>query len=237
MPEKYYNQTAQELDGLGKKFGEAVAGKIIGMRHKEYKENRAIPPGRFEIRFESTIGDPGHGEACSICPQEIETLAKGMVVEKTSGSSQKGAMIVRPVSYGQLAYFAARPCVKECYELDSLDAQLKRHDKKFHNLVHAGKAIFGKLAEERGENPRILNDWAIVLEGQIDERGLGTHAHLLYGTKNDDWKALAHLREKETDIILKVRPRSYADLLEIVDKYAKKVCEIEQSEFGMTPSD
>ncbi len=239
MPDKYYNQTENELDTLGKKLGYVVAGQIIGGRHEEYKERRAIPPGRFKIMFESTTGDPGHGEACSICPQEMKTLADGMVVENIGGDSlQKGNMIVRPVSHGQLAHFAALPCVKEGYKLDDLNAQFDMYGKKFHTLVHAGKAIFGKLAEERGDMPRILNDWAIVLDGQkIDEQGLGTHAHLPYGTKNDDWKALAHLREKETDIILRVRPKSYRGLLELADKHAKKVCEIEQAEFATAPSD
>lgn len=237
MPEKYYNQTEQELDVLGKKFGDRTAGIIIAMRHKEYKEHREIPPGRIEIRFESTTGDPGHDEACSICPQEIETLAKGMVVEKTSGSSQKGAMIVRPVSYGQLAHFAALRCVKEGYELDSLDAQLERYGGRFLSEGEALKAIGRRRDETNGKKVIMANDFEVSVEG-LDAARLKEFEEYASAIWNEN-ETLKAAKLNGGTAKVSMRLKSYGKLFEMLDgkPIVKMVEEVCMQSRAVTPSD
>lgn len=127
---------------------------------------------------------------------------------------------------------------------DYLNKIFERYGKKFPTSLQAMKVIGGKLDEERGEKPRIYNDWLAVLDGPvIDENtahGLEKYAHLLYGTKDEDWKAvreLVGLKTSETDVVLRLRPKSYGLLLEMTERYAKKVYEVDSREFSQAPSD
>lgn len=126
-------------------------------------------------------------------------------------------------------------------DMDDLNMIFEQYRNKFANSLQAMKAIGGKLDEERGETPHMANDWLAVLEGPvIDEkaaRGLEEYAYLLYGTKDEDWKAVRKLglKTSEIDVVLRLRPKSYGHLLKMTERYAKKVYEIDPADFSQTP--
>lgn len=124
-----------------------------------------------------------------------------------------------------------------------VDAALERYGRKFPGYTQALKAIGGMLDEEMGEKPYIANDWLAVLDGPaIDEKmahELEAYAHLLYGTKDENWKPVGKLglKTSDTDVVLRLRPKSYGLLLEMAERYAKKVYELDAREFSQTPRD
>ncbi len=123
---------------------------------------------------------------------------------------------------------------------DDLNIIFGQYRNKFVNSLQAMKAIGGRLDEENGKRPHIANDWVAVLDGPvIDENGLGECAYLLYGTKDEDWKAVKELglKTSDTDVVIKLRPKSYGLLLKMTERYAKKVYEVDPVEFSVMSSD
>lgn len=127
------------------------------------------------------------------------------------------------------------------HKTDDLNTIFEQYRNKFANSQQALKAIGGKLDEDSGKKvPKIYNDWVAVLDGPaIDENALGEYAYLLYGTNDEKWKAVdaLGLKTSDTDIVLKLRPKSYGLLLEMAERYAKKVYEIDPVEFSVMSRD
>lgn len=125
-----------------------------------------------------------------------------------------------------------------------LNMIFERYRNKFTDSQQALKAIGGKLDEDSGKKvPKIYNDWLAVLDGPTidDNRAheLGEYAYLLYGTDDEKWKAVdaLGLKTSDTDIVLKLRPKSYGLLLKMTERYAKKVYEIDPVEFSVMSRD
>ncbi len=122
---------------------------------------------------------------------------------------------------------------------DDLNMIFEQYRNKFANSQQAMKAIGGKLDEDSGNNvPKIYNDWLAVLDGPVIDESkaheLEECAYLLYGTKDEDWKAVRKLglKTSEIDVVLRLRPKSYGHLLKMTERYAKKVYEIDPVEFS-----
>ncbi len=80
----------------------------------------------------------------------------------------------------------------------------------------------------------------MVLDGPVVDENraheLGEYAYF-DGTKDEDWRAVRELglKTSDTDIVLKLRPKSYGLLLKMAGQYAKKVYEVDPVEFSQAP--
>lgn len=127
---------------------------------------------------------------------------------------------------------------------DDLNTLFERYGKKFPRAIHAGKAIGGKLDEDAGKKDvHVYNDWLVVLDGPVVDENraheLEGYAHSLYGTKDEEWKAVRNLglKTSENDVVIRLRPKSYGSLLKLSERYAKKVYEIDPVEFSVMSCD